>query len=186
MTISNPNYAWLNSEPAPKMLIEAVKLYGVMETSDVKGKGPKSNPIIIEWAKELGFDGAYSSDAIPWCGLFMSICAKRAGWEIPSTIAGFGPLWADTWVRWYDVGLPSPMLGDVLPLGGHVTMYVGEDTTHYHCLGGNQHDMVNITRFPKTRLLQGHSRRAHWKISQPPNVRIVNLNTDGTRRDSLR
>ena len=72
-------YNWLLNEPAPKMLLEALKLYGTLETP-----GNSSNPIIIGWAKELGIDNDYSSDEIPWCGLEMAIVAKRAGKDVPA------------------------------------------------------------------------------------------------------
>ena len=73
------------------------------------------------------------------------------------------------------------MLGDVLTFkrdgGGHVGIYVGEDRTHYHVLGGNQSNQVNVMRIAKTRLHQ--ARRTKWKIAQPANVRVVNLSSQG-------
>jgi cell wall-associated NlpC family hydrolase len=73
------------------------------------------------------------------------------------------------------------MLGDVLTFtrksGGHVGIYVGEDDVCYHILGGNQSNMVNITRIAKNRLSQ--IRRTSWKIAQPANVRVIKLNPNG-------
>jgi len=75
----------------------------------------------------------------------------------------------------------EPMLGDVLTFkrdgGGHVGIYVGEDKTHYHVLGGNQSNMVNVVRIAKTRLFK--ARRTLWKIAQPANVRKVYLEPKG-------
>jgi hypothetical protein len=52
-----------------------------------------------------------------------------------------------------------PGLGTILVFsrgsGGHVGVYMGEDSTHYHVLGGNQSDRVSVARIPKTRLLPG-------------------------------
>ena len=82
--------------------------------------------------------------------------------------------------------LGEAMLGDVLVYkrgrGGHVALYVGEDDTHYHLLGGNQSDSVNIVR--KTRSPNGPNgllavRRAPWRQMQPPNVRKVILSPTG-------
>ena len=39
------------------------------------------------------------------------------------------------------------------PGGGHVGFYVGEDSTAYHVLSGNQFDKVGITRIDKSRLV---------------------------------
>jgi hypothetical protein len=73
------------------------------------------------------------------------------------------------------------MLGDVLTFkrngGGHVGIYVGEDQTHYHVLGGNQNNSVNVARIAKSRLTQ--ARRTAWKIAQPANVRKVHLEPKG-------
>ena len=153
-------YQWLSKEKAPKMLLEALKLYGTKEK-----QGEANNPIILAWAKECGIKG-YNADSIPWCGLFMAIVAYRAGKEIPST-----SLWAKSWAKWGDDS-PEPQLGDLLVFyrdgGGHVGLYVGEDTQCYHVLGGNQGDAVSITRLDKNRCIAS---RRNYKIAAPSNVR---------------
>jgi uncharacterized protein (TIGR02594 family) len=163
-------YAWLEKEPGPKMLREAVALHGVREKI-----GPADNPEIMQWAKECGI--GYAGDSVPWCGLFMAVCARRAGWiSTPANNA----LWALNWGHWGDPS-PRPMLGDVLtfrrPTGGHVGFYVGEDFTAFHVLGGNQGDAVSIVRILRGRLHK--ARRAPWRIAQPANVRVVALSMDG-------
>ena len=168
-------YAWLAKEKAPRILVEALKLYGTKEI-----KGVASNQQIIAWAKELGgIVGAwYADDDKPWCGLFLAICAKRAGLDYP---VGFNSLRAKEWSKWGKPS-PSPMLGDVLVFnragGGHVGLYVGEDLATYHVLGGNQGDSVSICRIEKSRLLS--ARRTDWKVSQPENIRKVTLSSSGT------
>ena len=138
-------YAWLAKEGAPKMLVEALKLFGTLEAP-----GTKDNPVIMGWAKEVGLMKTYSHDSVPWCGLFMAVVAKRAGKTVVDS-----PLWA---LSWADFGEhPTvPMLGDVMTFkrqgGGHVALYVGEDAHAYHVLGGNQSDSVCITRIEKQRL----------------------------------
>lgn len=166
-------YKWLASEIAPKMLIEALKLYGTVEL-------PRNadSPIILGWAKEIGLGRVYTHDEVPWCGLYMSVVAKRAGYAPPSE-----PLWALNWSKFgHAVERSHAMLGDILTFkrngGGHVTMYVGEDAGAYHCLGGNQSDKVCITRIAKGRL---HSvARPIFKVAQPPNIRKIRLAASGT------
>jgi uncharacterized protein (TIGR02594 family) len=172
MTALPTKYAWLKAEPAPKMLVEAVALYGTKEFV-----GPRHNPVILDWAKEIGEPG-YTSDEIAWCGLFVGICAKRAGWEArPKGNA----LWARNWAHWGSKA-DRPMLGDVLVFprgqGGHVAIYVGEDSTHFHILGGNQGNEVSIVRKEKEPLIA--CRRATWRSAQPANVRPVILSAAGT------
>jgi len=140
-------YRWLSSIGVlPRMVQEAIKLFGTVE---VQGRG--NSATILAWAKETGLDRqGYTADAIPWCGLFMAVVASRAGKPVPKH-----PLWA---LNWAGFGTPEhqPCLGDVLTFirsgGGHVGIYVGEDQTAYHVLGGNQSDKVCITRIDKKRL----------------------------------
>ena len=163
-------YEWLWNEPAPKILVEMRELYGVKE---VPGKG--NSKIIMGWAAEVNTN--YPGDATAWCGLTVSVVAKRAGYDYyPNGNA----LWARNWLDW---GVPykTPMLGDVLVFergtGGHVGLYVGEDATHFHVFGGNQGDAVCIKRIDKERLLG--ARRSPFKVGQPPNVRQVHLSAKG-------
>lgn len=163
-------YKWLLNEGAPRMLVEALKLYG---TKEVIGAG--DNPEILAWAKETGLNKVYSADSVPWCGLFMAVVAKRADKDIPKD-----PLWARNWAK-FGQSVPEPGLGDVLVFqrgnAGHVSLYIGEDETAYHCLGGNQSDGVTITRIAKSRCIA--IRRPVWKTLQPDNVRKIVLEADG-------
>lgn len=167
--MSLPNqYAWLDKEPGPRVLHEALALYGTEEKS-----GEENNPVILGWAKECGI--SYAGDSVPWCGLLMAVVVKRAGYSPVAT-----PLWAQSWSKWGNAA-STPSLGDVLvfirPSGGHVGLYVGEDATTFHVLGGNQSDSVRISRIAKGRLIA--ARRSPWKIGQPKNVRRVILSDDG-------
>lgn len=167
------SYAYLGREPGPKMLVEALKLFGTLEKP-----GGADNPVILAWAKEVGLGSTYRHDSIAWCGLFMAVIAKRAG-KPPCPL---NPLWALNWATWGNAA-DRPMLGDVLSfrrktatgIAGHVGLYVGEDAAAFHVLGGNQGDAVSITRVLKTRL---KAARRLYKI-QPENVRVISLSSDG-------
>jgi uncharacterized protein (TIGR02594 family) len=167
------NLEWLALEPAPRHLLKAVELYGTKETV-----GPKHNPVIMGWAKELGIQDTYTNDEIPWCGLFAAIVMHRAGRPIPS-----GFLWALTWNRFgAAVDSSQVMLGDVVTFtrngkGGHVGFYVGEDTTAYHVLGGNQGNKVSVVRIEKTRLSK--ARRPLYN-NIPQNIRKIHLASNGS------
>lgn len=139
-----PKYAYLESiEGTPKVITEALKLYGVQEVV-----GPKHNPVILGWAKTLGLT-QYNADEIPWCGLFVAYVVKQAGYNFVAN-----PLWARNWAN-FGVGVKRAALGDILVFarngGGHVGFYVGEDANCFHVLGGNQSNEVNVTRILKSR-----------------------------------
>lgn len=155
----------------PRMVVEARALIGTVETP-----GPANNAIIMGWASELGMRNVYTADSVPWCGLFMSLVAKRAGKTPPA-----GPLWA---LNWMNFGTPAgqPCLGDVLVFvregGGHVTMYVGEDRDgYYHCLGGNQSDKVCVERIAKRRL--HGARRPPYQVQMPASCQPIVLDASG-------
>lgn len=163
-------YQWLTQEPSPRHLLKALELYGITEVV-----GEKDNPVILEWAKELGLEKVYTADSIPWCALFVSIIMKRAGREPVDK-----PLWALNWAN-FGVNVGKPMLADVLVFkrngGGHTGLYIGEDTAAYHVLGGNQGDKVCIVRIAKDRLF---SARRPAYINSPTNIRIVKVKSSGT------
>ena len=173
MSVLPQKYKWLGDEPGPAILKEALALYGTLETP-----GDKNNPVILAWADEVGgwIGDWYDKDSIAWCGLFVALVAKRAGFPFDQKA-----LSALEWARWGNKAA-VPMLGDVLVFkrtgGGHVGLYVGEDDQCYHVLGGNQSDSVNITRIDKSRLHA--ARRCVWKIKQPENVRVIKLAASGT------
>lgn len=159
-------YTWLADETSPKMLVEMKKIFGTIEAP-----GTADNPTILAWAREVGLENVYRHDSIAWCGLAMAVVARRAGKVVPHD-----PLWA---LNWRNFGMPvdRPMLGDVMVKsragGGHVTLYIGEDGTNYHCMGGNQSDQINITRIPM-RGIDWAFRRPLYR-QQPANVRIVKV-----------
>lgn len=163
-------YQWLQKEPGPRILVEALKTFGTIEQP-----GPGNNPSILQWAGDVGLDRVYKADSTAWCGLWAAYVAKQAGWDDP-----LNPLWARNWLNF---GTPQrvAMLGDILVFSrgssGHVGLYVGEDATAYHVLGGNQSDQVMIKRIAKVRLLG--IRRCPWRVNQPANVRPVKLAAAG-------
>ena len=165
-------YAWLAAEPAPRLLVEAMKTFGTQEA-----KGSADNPTILWWAKSIGLKASYKADSVPWCGLTVAYWAAQAGWD---HAPGGNALWARNWLAWGNAA-PVAMLGDVLVFArgssGHVGLYVGEDRDAFHVMGGNQGDRVSIKRIAKSRLLG--ARRCPWRVNQPANVRRVILSAGG-------
>lgn len=148
--------------------------YALAEYGVVEGAGAADNPVILSWANEVGLATSFSHDAIPWCGLFMALVARKAGKTIPDK-----PLWALSWAS-FGVRAPQPGLGDVMVFrrdgGGHVALYIGEDAAAYHVLGGNQSDRVCFTRIARNRL---HAARRPAYRQPPLTVRRYALGAAG-------
>ena len=153
-----------------RVVVEAAKLIGTKEII-----GNKHNPIILNWAKELGLDKVYTNDEIPWCGLFIAYVVFKAGFTPVKD-----PLWARNWSN-FGNKQTTAMLGDVLVFvrsgGGHVGLYVGEDDVCYHVLGGNQNNQVSITRIKKDRCISIN--RCTWRIKQPEAVQVYKYSSTG-------
>ncbi|ARS27012.1 TIGR02594 family protein [Sphingomonas sp. KC8] len=166
-------YRFLNTlKPLPRMVQEALRLFDTREQP-----GPGNNPVIMRWVAELAdpaVSRVYTADAVPWCGLFLAIVARKAGKQPVDQ-----PLWALNWGR-FGSAVGQPMLGDVLtfvrPEGGHVAIYIGESARSYHVLGGNQSDRVCFAEIAKTRL---RAARRPAYTSQPATVRPYILGTSG-------
>lgn len=187
MTALPARYADLARESGPLMLVEALKLYGVLETP-----GAANNPTILAWADEVARDHGtaytrwaadwYDKDSIAWCGLFMAVVAVRAGQSRPERMPPPKYLSAKDWLNYGERVVPfsDAMLGDVLVFdrsgGGHVGLYVGEDADAFHVLGGNQSDAVTIARIPKSRCVG--VRRPVYR-NRPANVRKILRSASG-------
>lgn len=174
-----PHYHWLLYQNTPRVIQEALNLYGIYEW-----RGDDHNPAILQWAKDLGsYVGIdYNRDEIPWCGLYVGICVHRADFTPPKILVR-----AKEWLKFGTViDRADASLGDVLVFerkgGGHVGFYVGHDDTHYHVLGGNQSNQVNIMRLDKKRCIG--VRRCPWKFRQPDSVVPIKLANVGKVSDN--
>lgn len=115
----------------------------------------------------LKSDGGTVGDPaqVAWCGDLVETCLALA---LPDEALPNNPYGA---INWLAFGKPvTPRKGAVLVFWrgspsswtGHVGFYVGEDATHFHVLGGNQADSINVSRIAKNRLRPNGSR---WPLT---------------------
>lgn len=145
------DFEFLKNETQIPLIREMLKISG---TKEAPGDG--DNPVILEWAKELGLENLYKHDEQPWCGLTIAIVTKRAGYEPVKD-----PLWALNWAK-FGQKVEKAGLGSILVfrrynhlgqlIGGHVGQYAAEDQLDYWVWGGNERDMVTIVPVRKDRL----------------------------------
>lgn len=126
--------------------------------------GGMSNPVILGWVDKIvktypelkATVGWYSSDIIPWCGLFTGYCLVETGHRPPITMLRARSWW-DSWAE--GVKLNGPALGAILVKtrqgGGHVAFYEGEDSRYYFVRGGNQSDQVCVAKVVKNNEVLG-------------------------------
>lgn len=168
-------FEWMDSMQSPKAWVEARQHYGVLEQS---GKG--SNQIILSWAKQTGCSGWYTSDDIPWCGLFVAVVMLRSGWGMVRDFLGarnwinFGGIVLNGMERWFDIAIFSR------PGGNHVGFLVGQNKDNYLVYGGNQSDAVGFAWIAKSRCIG--IRRPKYLTYLPPLLRVLKF--DGTLSDN--
>ena len=130
------------------LIKQALSQYGVKEIP-----GEENNPVILEYFKEIGHSWV-QEESTAWCSAYVNWCAKRTGYEYT------GKLDARSWLSVGNV-VTEPEVGDVVIFWrvkkdswyGHVGFYISEDEHYIYVLGGNQSNMVNISPYPKYRLL---------------------------------
>jgi len=173
-------FQWLNKETGPKMLLEALRHYGLLEHV---GKG--SNVNIMQWAKEVSVSGWYTDDDIPWCGLFVGVVVKRNNYPFSAARLLAAKQWADDpdgkWKGYgIKVAIKDASLWDILvfvrPGGGHVGFYVGENANAFLVYGGNQSNAVGFAWIDKARCID--VRRPAYKVP-PANIRKILLSEVG-------
>ena len=131
-------------------------LIGTRETP-----GAQHSPAVMAMieAAEGWLGVAVTDDETAWCGTFVAACLARAG--LPKPPRGFVGVRARAWEAYGANLWPERIApGAIVVLWrrskasgqGHVAFYVGEDASHYHLLGGNQGNAVNVQRFPKSRV----------------------------------
>lgn len=110
---------------------------------------------------------------LPWCGDFVETCIRKT---LPGEAIPDNPYFARNWL---DFGVIGGGYGSIAvfergPSAGHVAFVVAQDSTHYHCLGGNQSDSVSIARIAKGRLLD-----MRWPRTAQPAALLPNAPEDG-------
>lgn len=151
----------MSKQPALPWIDIGMAQMGVQEI-----KGPKTNPEIEKWLKQL--QAGWSDDETAWCGVFVAWCLLQAGVKYPK-------LWMRALAyRSAGAKLSKPAYGCVAIKsrkgGGHVCFVVGRDkkTGKLVCLGGNQGDKVCLALYNDTDFLEF---RWYGKTNKPLSIR---------------
>ncbi len=132
-----------------EILIDMLSHYGLKEVD-----GVKSNPEILAMFKELGYNNVKDDSTTAWCSASISYFAKKHGYEYSKQLN------ARSWLTMPVVVL-HPQVGDVVvfwrndPKGweGHVGLFISMDEKTVYVLGGNQGNAINISPYPRERVL---------------------------------
>lgn len=117
-----------------------------------EGAGKKNNPKVVAFYKASGFGGIIN-DSVPWCAAFVGAMLEKSGYASAKSLT------ARDYLRWgKPVKKPRKGCIAVFKRGnsswqGHVAFFVRETKTHVYVLGGNQSNAVNVSRYPKSKLL---------------------------------
>lgn len=113
--------------------------------------GEKNNPRIVEYHKATDLNA--SDDETAWCSAFVNWCMLTVG------VARTNKANARSWLNW-GKALKEPVEGCVVvfergtePWQGHVGFFVRFEGDQVLCLGGNQSNEINISSYPKSKVL---------------------------------
>lgn len=128
----------------PKHLQIARKHLGIKELTN-KNDGKQ----LLTWWERLNSRWLYLQ---PWCGLFVAICLREAGYPIAKYFYR-----AKDWLN-YGYKISMPVVGCIVIFdrkgGGHVGFCIGKDNAgRLLVLGGNQGNQVSIMPFDMNRVL---------------------------------
>lgn len=131
-----------------EILLEFLKHYGEKEVV-----GKEHNPEIVAMFADIGFPDI-KDDETAWCSASLNYFCKKLGY------VRSGKLNARSWLD-MPITVLKPSLGDIVvfwrndPKGweGHVALYISEDKDNVYVLGGNQNNQINISPYPKNRVL---------------------------------
>lgn len=143
---------------------------GLLETRD--------NSLLRSFLK-LGKGTIGDPARIPWCGDFVETCIAVT---LPKESIPTNPYAAINWLKFGKYVKPSYGCilvfhrGDPKSWEGHVGFYVGEDSSYYHVLGGNQSNSVSITKIAKSRLRPEGSR---WPLTVAASGQAVQADGSG-------
>ena len=131
------------------LLVEVLSHYGMKEVA-----GKDSNPDIMEFFKELGYDWVTDDSATAWCAAMLSYYAKKCGYEYNTTLG------ARDWLK-MPVKILEPKTGHIVVFWrgsynswtGHVGIYIARDKNIIYTLGGNQGNQISIAGYPLDQVL---------------------------------
>lgn len=132
-----------------KLALFLQRAFQEMNVKEIKGKN--HNPRILQYHNSTSLKA--STDEVPWCSSFVNYILKQCG------VDGTNSAWARSFESWgKSPKKPIPGCVTVLKRGedetkGHVGFYLYETKKYIYLLGGNQGDEVNITPYPKSRLI---------------------------------
>jgi uncharacterized protein (TIGR02594 family) len=150
------------STDGPVWMQEARGLIGTHE-----GTARKPNPVVQALFADAGFPEIRNTVDTAWCAAGVNACLERNG------IPGSKSLAARSFLKWGEA-IDKPVIGCVVVLWrnkpssweGHVGFYEGETATHIKLLGFNQSDSVNVSTYPKSRVLGYRMPRAALKTER--------------------
>ena len=124
--------------------------YAWMELGQKEIAGDADNPRIIEYHSATTLKA--TDDEVPWCSSFVNWCMRKAG------LVGTGSAAARSWLTWgvdgvLEYGEVAVISRGSNPEQGHVAFLLDMNKDWVWLLGGNQHDSVSVSRFPRASLL---------------------------------
>lgn len=153
-------FFWLNEalqpKKEPKPVASATPWYDLAraEIGVKEVKGSKHNKRILEYHQATSLKA--TDDETAWCSSFVCWCLEASGFKSTRSASARSHLKGP----YKTVDIKDAKPGDIVIFSrppstwaGHVAFFVRDTGSSIEVLGGNQSNEVNITPYPKSRLL---------------------------------
>lgn len=129
--------------------------YASKELGTKEAAGSKDNPRVVEYHAYSTKDNKNGmADSVPWCASFVCWVVEHAG------MGSTNSKMARSFEKWGVSTKSKPLPGDIVTFyrngkssgQGHVAFFLKKTASYVYCLGGNQSDEVNITRYSTARM----------------------------------
>jgi len=129
---------------------------GEIGVKEVQGEG--NNAQVKKYHAYARLDNDLSKalpDSVPWCASFICYCLEMVG------MGSTNSMMAKSYLKWGVSTKMKPLPGDIVVYWrgsktastGHVGVFLGIKSGMVYTLGGNQSDMVNISRYGVDKVL---------------------------------
>lgn len=159
------------------VLRQAASEIGTKEWKD--GSNPKVERYLDHGSRRDNADSGLSDD-IPWCAGFIAYVLETVG------MGSTNSLMARSYEGWGKPSHLDPLPGDIVTFyrngrssgQGHVAFYIKKVGNFVYCLGGNQNDEVNITRYSTDRMTEIRRTSKDYTITKDQRRELNDLAID--------
>lgn len=164
-----------------KILRVAASQLGVKEWKN--GSNPQVEKYLDFGSRKDNRDSGLTDD-VPWCAGFVAYCLEID--DLQPVMGSTNSLMARSYEHWGLSSKNDPLAGDIVTFyrnglssgQGHVAFFLKKMGSYVYCLGGNQNDEVNVTRYSTERMTDIRRSSKQFEIDKADREKLLRLSTE--------